>query len=65
MTQNWPGDHNDTNDRNVLNDTNDRNVLNDTNDTNLRQAKPGKGGREVGSTWKPFVGILRVANPAP
>ena len=35
MTQNWPGDHNDTNDRNVLNDTNDTNVLNDTNDTNV------------------------------
>ena len=35
MTQNWPGDNNDTNDTNVLNDTNDTNVLNDTNDTNV------------------------------
>src|SRR5437867_4075447 len=35
MTQNGPGDHNDTNDTNVLNDTNDTNVLNDTNDTNV------------------------------
>ena len=35
MTQNWPGDHNDTNDRNVPNDTNDTNVLKDTNDRNV------------------------------
>ena len=35
MTQNWPGDNNDTNDSNVLNDTNDSNVLNDTNDSNV------------------------------